>query len=180
MNFLELFESEPVLYATDKNDPHSYIENVYLPLFSNLPRDRTILEIGVYTGNSIKFWADFFYEGFVYGIDNQDKHLTLPLSGKNHEIFIKEAYNKEAVDYFKKRGITFDIIIDDGLHSYETQMYALEHYYELLNRNGVMIIEDIQSIETAYHMLNTLSNCTLIDLREKSGRYDDIVIIRRK
>jgi hypothetical protein len=43
-----------------------------------------------------------------------------------------------------------------------------------------MIIEDIQSIETAYHMLNTLSNCTLIDLREKSGRYDDIVIIRRK
>ena len=59
-------------------------------------------------------------------------------------------------------------------------MYALEHYYELLNRGGMMIIEDIQHIEAAEHMLKTFSNCTLMDLRNQNGRYDDIVIIRRK
>ena len=96
----------------------------------------------MYTGNSVKLWSDFFNQGFIFGIDNMDKYLKIPLSGENYEILIKEAYNIESVDFFKKRGITFDIIIEDGLHSFETQMYALEHYYELLNRGGMMIIEN--------------------------------------
>ena len=180
MTLLELSESDPILYATDKNEPHSYITNIYSPLFSDLPKDRKILEVGVYTGNSVKLWSDFFNQGFIFGIDNMDKYLKIPLSGENYEILIKEAYNIESVDFFKKRGITFDIIIEDGLHSFETQMYALEHYNELLNRGGMMIIEDIQHIEAAEHMLKTFSNCTLMDLRNQNGRYDDIVIIRRK
>lgn len=179
-SILELYLSNEELYSTDKNNPHSYITEVYDKVFANLPRNTNVLEIGVYTGNSVKLWADFFDEGYVYGIDNMDTWLQKPLIDKNYMILIQEAYNQEAVNYFKDKNISFDVIIEDGLHSFDTQMYALENYFPLLNEGGMMIVEDIQDISYANHMLATFENCELLDLRHINNRYDDIVVIRRK
>lgn len=38
---------------------------------------------------------------------------------------------------------TFDIIIDDGLHTYEANMCFLRNSYHKLKQDGIYIIEDI-------------------------------------
>ena len=38
----------------------------------------------------------------------------------------------------------FDFIIDDGPHTWVSQLYFLEHYYELLKPGGIMVCEDFR------------------------------------
>jgi SAM-dependent methyltransferase len=179
-SILDFYKTNEECYFTDKNDPHNYISEIYDKVFYDLPNNINVLEIGVYTGNSIQLWADFFSNGFVYGVDNMDAFLKKPLMGKNYEILIKEAYKIETVNYFKEKNVSFDVIIEDGLHSFETQIFALENYFDLVKEGGMMIVEDIQDISHGNYMVENFNNCELIDLRHINNRYDDIAIIRRK
>lgn len=64
-------------YGTDKH------QHGYTKIYNELLKDKrnqnvSIFEIGIYFGNSIKMWHDYFENGKIYGIDNG---RLLPNSG---------------------------------------------------------------------------------------------------
>lgn len=131
---------------------HSYA-SFYGPFFNN--RRNTVanfLEIGVWRGGSLKGWANYFDNAEIYGIDivnmfelnvNENVQLNLP---DNVHFICDDAYNDHVL---KKHfsNIKFDIIIDDGPHTKESQLFTLNYFHNKIRKNGVICIEDIGTWE---------------------------------
>lgn len=74
----------------------------------------------------------------------------------------------------------YDFVLDDGPHSLESMVLCIELYHNLLTPNGILIIEDVQSIdwfdclkkETPDHLQKYIKT---YDLRKNKGRWDDLV-----
>jgi len=149
---LELFQKynnyNEVEYPSDKNSYHSYIEDVYEEYFAEYRNKKiNLLEIGVSYSGSIRLWNEYFEDANIYGIDNfscgQDHRNRSQdlIDGKirNIKIITKNAYEKSALEDLPQ----FDIIIDDGPHTLDTQLKCIELYLSKLKPGGIMFIEDI-------------------------------------
>lgn len=174
MNLLELYLSNVTLYNTDKETTHCYISEIYDYLFKNYKYNSKILEIGIQEGYSINLWSDYFQNSKIYGIEIDSNKLKIPIFGKNYKILIEDAYSN---DFIKSISEKFDIIIDDGPHCVNSQKIALEKYFNLLNDGGILVIEDIANIETAYYLMDYAKNFLLFDLRAVKNRFDDIALV---
>lgn len=129
---------------TDKASPHTYIQNFYEEEFKKY-KDKPInlLEIGVMSGGSLLLWSNYFKKAnSLIGVDCTDEYLHPDCKNiEGVDYYIHDAYD---VDFAKKLN-SFDIIIDDGQHTLESQIQCLEVYLPKLNREGVLIIEDVQN-----------------------------------
>jgi hypothetical protein len=163
---------------TDKNTIHSYLETYEKVLKDKYLSCKNVLEIGIQRGGSIKLWNDYFINANIYGIDIDDGPKFLE-EFKRVKCLKMNAYSKDSIDYFSNKNIKFDFIIDDGPHTLESMIFTLIHYSKLLTPTGILIIEDIPSIDWAYlfeRITNKYKeNTHIYDLRENKGRYDDIV-----
>ncbi len=199
MSLIELVDNS----RTDKNTVHSYLELYDQLLESRKFKSKNVLEIGIgpdvyypyrlnekdyllSNGGSIKLWCDYFVNANVYALDiiNYDKVWN---DIKNNErIFIyssQNAYDKNFVEKeFIDKNKKFDFIIDDGPHTLESMIDCIKYYIPLLEDDGILIIEDVQSIE----WLDILKKLTPIELqkyiktfdrRNIKNRYDDIVFV---
>lgn len=171
---------------TDKNTSHSYLP-VYEKLFlSKKDTAQHILEIGIALGGSIKLWNDYFTQATIVGVDNFSAY-QLPSDLKNIETFPRislyhstDAYSPEAI---KKLDVLFDIIVDDGPHTLESQIQALQLYLPKLAPQGILIIEDIQDynhIALLHYHVPKGYTVEIHDLRNKKNRPDDILFIVHK
>lgn len=135
--------------GTDKGDKKSYIEKFYEKQFAAY-RDKPIklMEIGFRHGASLALWSKYFNKGSILGADNfSDTSVreNLPIveawiKQSNIQISIGDAYSRS---FAEKLTDHFDIIIDDGPHTLETQLIALELYLPKLKPDGVFVVEDI-------------------------------------
>jgi len=153
MNLLEFINSNKSLYNYDKLEL-GFINEFYNDLLSPIRNDvKNVLEIGIQNGNSIMCWRDFFTNAEIYGMDINYCKL---LENKSRVTqIIRDAYTLDSVNYFTDK--KFDIIIDDGPHTFESMKFFIQNYLGLLNNNGIAIIEDI--VDTTW----TKKLCDLID-----------------
>lgn len=129
---------------TDKSFAHQYI-HVYEALFEPIRNDvQTVLELGINEGHSLRMWRDYFDRAEVYGIDILDNCQSLYMEPRIHPIFC-DAYSPETVGAMSN--MRFDIIVDDGPHTLESQCFAVSHYSNLLSENGILVVEDIPKPE---------------------------------
>ena len=142
-------------HGCDKSRAHNY-ENVYGPILHSLIMDHKdgflggirILEIGVYRGDSIKAFIDFFdtllIENYgITGIDIFKRVYADKIEVLNHpkvKWFKTDSTDKNQIPFEKKK---FDLIIDDGLHTFDGQRQTFENYYPFLDNGGYYVIEDI-------------------------------------
>lgn len=161
---------------------HSYIEGFYEEHFTEY-RDKKnkILEIGIDTGGSIALWHEYFSNSTILGLDiKKDRMVDAYDEDKLDRAvyaYVKDAYDPVFIDTLG----SFDIIIDDGPHSFDSQLKAIKYYFPKLNKDGILVIEDIASIEYAMDLYNSIPNSRkykkiLVDLREKDNRYDSIIL----
>lgn len=132
-------------YNSDKDTLHGYF-NVYDSIFLRHKESaKNILEIGTYAGDSLMIWSEYFLNARVYGLDNYFSPSDQCVSDR---IFFSlcDAYSKECINKFNFK---FDVIIDDGPHTLESQIYFVKNYSKLLSQNGTMVVEDILSYESA-------------------------------
>ena len=171
---------------TDKFYCHSYIP-VYDELFSEFKdKEINLLEIGILHGGSLNLWDKYFSRANIYGMELEpiDDWLV------NHEkikVLQTDAYSLQGLTAFNN--INYDIIIDDGPHTKETMCYFAKHYIHKLNKNGLLIIEDIPTPDFSkpYNLWipEILSNIPkninvaykIFDLRLKSNRSDDVMLV---
>lgn len=173
-------------YATDKLRGHSYIP-VYEQLFQKRKEKvLNLLEIGIGSGGSLQLWNDYFPNAEVYGIDVNYYRTHLDRFQRIHQIK-DDAYSMKCVqDNFISKNIQFDIVIDDGPHDRRSQMMAMELYFPLLTKDGVIVIEDVQDyldpgvwtkdiIETLPKKYQKIAK--VIDLRYLNITPDDLLIV---
>lgn len=148
-------------YKLDKNIAsgcHNYIPG-YSEVFEDRRNDVTkMLEIGIgsiengqmsgviasgyKTGNSLKCWSEYFPNSIIYGIDIY-KHEEL----KTDRIFTFQADQSNETHLEMVMSIindSLDIIIDDGSHCGEHQVFSFMYLNKYLSKNGIYVIEDIQ------------------------------------
>jgi hypothetical protein len=196
---ISILEQNPFI-TTDKNSVcyhqyrdkwmflqyHSYIEGFYEKHFSEYrDKNNRVLEIGIDTGGSITLWHEYFSNSTIMGVDiKKDRLLHENDEDKlNRAVYayVKDAYDPVFVDTLG----TFDIIIDDGPHTIDSQLKSIKYYLPKLNTDGILVIEDIASIEYAMDLYNSVPNDSnyekiLVDLREKDNRYDSIILAIKK
>jgi len=159
-------ERYAIKYGLDKciqSRCHNYIP-AYTKLFNNVRYDvNNVLEIGIgslengqmggvngplvsrtnyKTGNSLKCWEEYFPNANIYGIDiyshpelNQNRIKTF-VANQNSEQDLQLVMGK--ID------TKLDIIIDDGSHMGEHQVFSFIYLNKHLSDNGIYVIEDIQ------------------------------------
>ena len=174
---------------TDKNTFHSYL-NLYENLLKSKKYSaKNILEIGIYKGGSIKMWKDYFVNATVYGLDIIHINSVWDVIKNNDKIKLYtsvDAYNEEFFNNtFLNKNIKFDMMIDDGPHSLESMKKFINLYLRLLEDNGILIIEDIQSWDWIEELSNEVPDnfkkyIESYDLRNSKDRWDDIVFVINK
>lgn len=129
---------------TDKSWAHQYL-HVYEALFEPI-RNKVlnVLEVGIYEGGSLTMWRDYFPKAKVVGLDVTDR-LSPDFDKTRMEIIFDNAYTKEMISSFGDR--RFDVMVDDGPHSFDSQKYFVEHYSQLLSNNGILVVEDIPNYD---------------------------------
>ena len=77
------------------------------------------------------------------------------------------------------------MILDDGPHTLESMRKCIKLYSPLLADDGILIIEDVQSIDWLQILKNDTPEAlkkyvNVYDLRNNKNRYDDIVFTINK
>lgn len=163
---------------------HSYIENFYEKSFEKYQNkdDIKLCEIGIDVGGSIALWSEYFKSGSITGIDIKTDRLNDQYKSENFhnvEYLIDNAYDENFIDSLS----SFDIIIDDGPHTFSTMLIFIEKYIHKLNPGGLMVIEDIPSIEWIDYfklLVPTNLKTEVIDLRQIDQRYDSLIFTIQK
>lgn len=144
-------------YGSDKGLGWHNYTLIYDKLFSKfIDKNINIFEVGLGTNNidvpsnmgpngkpgaSLYGWREYFKNANVYGADVDTRIL---FESENIQTYFVDQLNKETIDnLWSKIPVEFDIIIDDGLHTFEANMSFLENSFHKLKEGGIYIIEDI-------------------------------------
>lgn len=130
-------------YGTDKSSEiHNYCEKYEKYFTFDRLEPIKILEIGVYDGDSLKTWKEYYPNATVIGIDimekcyeytNKFKNIWVEIGSQNDEQFLK--------DICQKWG-PFDMILDDGSHQNSDVIFSFNHLFESIKTGGLYVVED--------------------------------------
>jgi cephalosporin hydroxylase len=175
--------------GTDKATDHSY-DKFYSEILNEYQdKEINLMEIGVQYGGSAVLWGEFFPKAKIVLIDKVN--IVHPkiwnLMDKNRcDLIIGDAFTDNTIELLNnKYDGGFDVIIEDGPHTLDSQKFAIKNYSKLLKNGGILIIEDIQDYEHCGVIINEINkndfkSIEIIDLRKNKNRYDDILIVVKK
>jgi len=124
-------------YCTDKYQLGYYDHFYEKHLKPFIKEPINILEIGIRGGGSVKIWKEYFHpDSNVYGGDIESFN---PI--ENTTCYKMDMYSQEALNLFEDS--YFDIVIDDGPHTYESFVSVITKYYSKIKKGGILIVEDI-------------------------------------
>jgi ubiquinone/menaquinone biosynthesis C-methylase UbiE len=131
-------------YRSDKGSVyHNYLE-IYEKYFSKYRNSlENFLEIGLWEGESIRMWREYFETGNLVGADILDlSHIDLP----NTQIHICDQSDRNQLETLVSKTFnSYDIIIDDGGHMMHQQQITLATMFKYLKPGGVFVIEDLHT-----------------------------------
>lgn len=124
---------------TDKYDL-GYIDGFYDKLFTPIQNEvKHVLEVGIHHGYSLELWQSFFNYATIVGVDIN--HCPEIQRRERIVQYTEDAYSHNSLNKFKES--SFDIIIDDGPHTYNSMVFFLQNYLKLVKPGGYLILEDI-------------------------------------
>lgn len=176
MDLLELYKQTS--NDSDKERTHTYISNFYNEKFDPFRNKQIqILEIGILQGHSLKLWEQYFPKAEIFGVDIQN--IIQHSYSERVKIIFGDAYSVNFIEKIEETFGKFDIIIDDGPHTLETQQFFLANYPSLLkNSESMIILEDVYS--KAFDVLrNQFTDFKIIDLREQvKNEYNSVIFYK--
>lgn len=173
---------------TDKFDL-GYIEEFYEKLFFPIQDTaKNVLELGIQSGDSMILWREYFTNALITGIDIRLTENLYPF--KRIKQIKGDAYTEKMVSKFDNE--FFDVIIDDGPHTDESQFFFLREYFKLLKPGGIMVLEDIINTNITQDLANVIdqSNAT-VEIIHMAGKQKteqltslwskglDVIIVRK-
>lgn len=147
MILTEINNSFDIDKQTDKGK-HGYLD-IYERYFQFIKDTKlTLLEIGIWSGASLKLYETYFPNADIIGVDKSldcvatrcDRAITYQLDQGDKESLVKFSNDK-----------IFDIVIDDGNHYPRHQILSFKILFERMNAGGIYIIEDVHAgYQSAY------------------------------
>jgi len=119
-----------------------------LDVVSNMGRDGK-------PGASLFGWREYFKNSNIYGgdIDKRilfsDKNIKTYYCDQTNPEIIKDMWNNDDL-----KNIEFDIIVEDGLHTFKANYTFLVNSLYKLKKGGVYIIEDLEPFTWARELLH--------------------------
>lgn len=104
---------------------------------------KKILEIGIEQGHSVNLWLEYCPEATVYGLDIK----TECINGRVHIYKGDQSSGSDLEKLVVHTGNDIDVILDDGSHIPEHQLFSFDKLFASMKPGGIYIIEDI---ETSY------------------------------
>ena len=93
-------------------------------------------------GASLRVWRDYFENAKIHGADI-DQSILLSES-KIQTYYVDQLDSKSIKKMWEQVGDQkMDIILDDGLHSFDGGRILFENSFDHLNSSGLYIIEDV-------------------------------------
>lgn len=131
-------------YNTDKNALfHNYLRQYNDILNKYKEKNINLLEIGVFKGESLKSWRNYFNNAKnIVGLDINKSALNYQDKDNNINIHILNSSNIFTKEFLKAEYDSFDIIIDDGSHIITDVIQSFENLFNLVSEGGVYIVED--------------------------------------
>ncbi|KAF7633592.1 hypothetical protein Mgra_00007001 [Meloidogyne graminicola] len=149
--------------GTDKSrNGHNYT-GIYYRYFAQIRhRKLKFMEIGVFTGASVKTWESYFPNAELHFIDVTDQYMFLSQT---------ETDKQKLQEFASNISGQFDIIIDDGGHKNNEIITSFEVLFPFLNENGgVYVIEDLHTAYwNGFGGTGIMGNGSFIDTRPLSG-----------
>lgn len=177
------------LYDTDKF-VLGYVDKFYNDLFAPIKdKVESVLEIGIQYGASVLLWKEYFTNAHIYGVDI-DK--LVDFTGQERiTAYYGDAYQKYFVNSFNDE--QFDIVIDDGPHTYESMVFFLENYLRKVKPGGYLILEDIidtswtpklvelidKSLASAVHIHDMSGHQQTAELLARWAPGLDVIVVKR-
>ena len=176
-------------FYTDKNTTHDYLDLYEELLFKKKYTAKNVLEIGIgdfgeKNGGSIKLWRDYFETATIYGVDILPINRVIDELINDKRVILytsTNAYDENFVKtHFLDKNIKCDFMLDDGPHTLESMKQFIYLYSQIMSDDGILVIEDVQSIDWIETLENAVPNdlkqfIKVYDLRKNKNRYDDIV-----
>lgn len=140
--------------GTNKEVDHGYLTHVYQNIAEQI-QVKSILEIGLMWGNSLKLWSSYFNAEVCIGVEN-----SASVSQRDFESFPNvTVLNKDA---FKSRTYkalpdNISLVIDDANHTKYQQSRSTSFYVKKLQELGVMVVEDVHASKSyIYNILRSI------------------------
>lgn len=128
-----------LMLQTDKASNSHYYTKYYEQLFESKRIEfKSVLELGVAGGESLKLWRLFFPNAIIYGLDMNESE---PFGERISCYCFNQKDKDKLVETFKDKHL--EIIIDDASHAEEETLISLNTLFPLLESNGYYIIEDM-------------------------------------
>lgn len=94
---------------------------------------------GYSPGGSLRAWRDYLPNATVYGVDVAPDCML-----EEERIVTKHADSRSSAQLEAALGdLTFDMVIDDGLHAHDAQISTLLNLFEKVKPGGYYVVEDV-------------------------------------
>lgn len=166
---MKSLEQISLKYKSDKgNIYHGYLD-LYERYFSNYRNNlNTFLEIGLWEGESIRMWREYFTTGSLVGADILDlSYIVLP----DTQIHVCDQSDRVQLKNLVDNSFSkFDIIIDDGGHWQHQQQITLGFMFQYLVPGGIFVIEDLHTAgNTAYTREGDTDTLSILQQWKETG-----------
>lgn len=132
-------------HNSDKSMKHMY-HLVYEQHFDKIRHDElNILEVGIFKGESIKAWLEYFPNSTIYGVDIFERVRAENIEVLNHPRVKWAKCDSTISNVSKWDDVKFDIIIDDGLHTPDANAKTFNSFKHQLR--GMYFIEDVWPLD---------------------------------
>ena len=158
----------------DKGTAHDYLGTYakYLSKRKNID----FLEIGVFRGDSIKMWNEYFFDSNILGIDISLEMISYP---ELENVLICDATSESATNETLGDRL-FDYIIDDGSHVLSDQIASFDILFGRMKPDGIYFIEDILGDKNLDQLRNHVDSLGLrymiFDTRSEHTTDNDLIL----
>jgi hypothetical protein len=164
-----------VKYGTDKGpENHMYTSKYSLYLEQYRDVEFNLLEIGVFDGASVKMWKEYFPKANIVALDidprckqYEEDRIDIHIGDQTDVKFLQDVFNKYG---------HFEVILDDGGHSWKQQIVSFETLFPRLTPGGLYFLEDMhtsyrpQSVWDDYHITGVNYFKNIVDAINLNGK----------
>ena len=177
-----------VYYSLFKDMQDKPLRLFELGLGTNNPAIPSNMGVGGRPGASLYGWSEFFPCSMIYGADIdrdilfQTDRIRTFFCDQTNPTIIQELWNQPELHDL------FDIIIEDGLHTFEANVCFFEHSIHKVKPNGYYIIEDILFSEMKLFLIKIEEwkirfpsfSFDMMAIPSKRNPYDNNLLVIRK
>lgn len=135
--------------GTDKASHHHDFLRFYEGFLGPMRfQDVSVLEIGVYQGNSLAMWEEYFGRGRIVAIDIEPAAKQFETERARVEI-ADQANIADLVRIATRYG-PFDLVLDDGSHFWDHQITSFRYLLPFVKPGRFYILEDLDTSYGSY------------------------------